>query len=188
MVKLTKIYTRGGDCGETSLGDGNRVAKHSKRIEAIGAIDEANAAIGLARAACGGEAESILARIQNDLFDVGADVCTPSHEGDEEGKRLRLIDRQVAWLEEQIDGINARLTPLSSFVLPGGSETAARLHLARTLVRRAERAIVALDAEENLNPVLKNYLNRLSDLLFVMARDTNDGGRGDILWQPGKNR
>jgi cob(I)alamin adenosyltransferase len=184
MVKLDKIYTRGGDAGETSLGDGTRAPKHSARIVAQGEIDEANAAIGLARAeAAGGELTGILARIQNDLFDLGADICAPG--ADPRDGKLRMQPAQTAALERAIDDLNGRLKPLDTFVLRGGTALAARLHFACTVVRRAERAAVALNAETAINPQALIYLNRLSDLLFVMARIANDDGRADIPWRPG---
>jgi len=187
MVRLTRIYTRGGDKGETSLGDGSRVAKQSLRVEAFGTVDEANAAIGLARLHTEGEADQMLARIQNDLFDLGADLCTP-----EDGRRaagaLRIVAAQVARLEGEIDRMNAALKPLDSFILPGGSEAAAHLHLARTVTRRAERLVCALAAAETVNPEAVKYLNRLSDHLFVLGRRVNDNGARDVLWQPGATR
>jgi cob(I)alamin adenosyltransferase len=183
MVKLDRIYTRGGDAGETSLGDGTRVAKHAARIAALGEVDEANAAIGLARAACAdAELASALATIQNELFDLGADLCVPEGDG---RARLRVSAAQVARLEAEIDAANARLPALQSFVLPGGSEAAARLHYARCVVRRAERAVTALAAREAVNPAALAYLNRLSDHLFVAARRANDHGRRDVTWKPG---
>ncbi|MBX6322606.1 MAG: cob(I)yrinic acid a,c-diamide adenosyltransferase [Rhodospirillaceae bacterium] len=188
MVKLTRIYTRGGDRGKTSLGDGTRVAKHDPRIAALGAVDEANAAIGLARLHTGGEADAMLARIQNDLFDLGADLCRPAPEGEAPGSALRIVQAQVERLENEIDAMNARLSPLNSFVLPGGRPAAAHLHLARTVVRRAERAVAALAAAAPVNPAAVRYLNRLSDHLFVLARLLNDEGRADVLWVPGANR
>lgn len=187
MVKLTRIYTRGGDKGQTSLGDGARVAKQSLRVEAYGTVDEANAAVGLARLHTIGEADRMLGRIQNDLFDLGADLCTP-----EAGRRaagaLRIVAAQVKRLEREIDQINAALAPLNSFVLPGGSPAAAHLHLARTVTRRAERLVCALAAEEVVNPEAIKYLNRLSDHLFVLSRQLNDNGARDVLWQPGATR
>ena len=180
MVKLTKIYTRGGDGGETSLASGQRVAKHAPRIRACGEVDEANAAIGMARADAAGETNVILATVQNDLFDVGADLTLPESE-----TALRITPAQVDRLEKIIDQFNADLAPLDSFVLPGGSEAAASLHFARTVVRRAERAVTALGETEPVNPHVVRYLNRLSDVLFVLARHANDRGRGDILWKPG---
>ena len=187
MVKLTRIYTRGGDKGETSLGSGKRVAKHSRRVAAYGTVDEANAAIGLARLHTTGEPDAVLARIQNDLFDLGADLCRPE---DRKGKApaLRIIQAQVDRLEREIDHLNAGLAPLDSFVLPGGRPAAAYLHLARTIVRRAERAMTELSAGQPVNPLAVKYVNRLSDHLFVLARFVNDGGRADVLWQPGANR
>lgn len=184
MVKLTRIYTGGGDAGETSLGGGARVAKHDRRVEAYGTIDEANAAIGVARSETGGAADAMLARIQNDLFDLGADLCRPGSL--EEG--LRIAQSQIDRLEGEIDAMNARLRPLDSFVLPGGSRAAAALHLARTVVRRAERLIVALAAAEPVNPLVLIYANRLSDHLFVLARHLNEDGAADVLWLPGANR
>jgi cob(I)alamin adenosyltransferase len=187
MVRLTRIYTRGGDTGETSLGDGARVAKHDPRVEAFGTVDEANAAIGLARLAAPPAANAMLARIQNDLFDLGADLCTP-----EDGRRaagaLRIQASQVERLEREIDALNAELKPLDSFVLPGGTPCAAHLHLARTIARRAERLVVALAARETVNGEALKYLNRLSDHLFVLSRHLNDKGAGDVLWTPGANR
>ena len=195
MVKLDKIYTRGGDKGMTSLGNGERVPKHDLRVEAYGAVDEANAAIGLARLHIGslGEAGSdldgMLSRIQNDLFDLGADLSTPE---DEEGSRrrpaLRVAQVQVDRLEAEIDAMNARLKPLTSFVLPGGSAAAAYLHLARTITRRAERLVTALQDAETINPAALAYINRLSDHLFVAGRHANLDGAGDVLWVPGLNR
>lgn len=187
MVKLTKIYTRGGDSGETSLGDGARVQKHALRVEAYGTVDETNAAVGVARLNAGGEADAILGRIQNDLFDLGADLCRPQGGRKGEGA-LRITPAQVARLETEIDALNAGLAPLESFVLPGGSAAAAHLHVARTVARRAERLAVALAVEERINPEAVKYLNRLSDLLFVLARHCNDKGAADVLWIPGANR
>jgi cob(I)alamin adenosyltransferase len=186
MVRLTRIYTRGGDKGETSLGDGSRVPKQSLRVAAFGTVDEANAAIGLARlhTASDAEADAMLARIQNDLFDLGADLCTP-----EDGRRaagaLRIVAAQVARLEREIDTMNKDLRPLDSFILPGGTAAAAYLHLARTVTRRAERLVCALAADEKVNPEAVKYLNRLSDHLFVLGRHLNDNGARDVLWQPG---
>lgn len=185
MVQLTRIYTRGGDQGETSLGDGSRVSKTARRVEAYGTVDEANAAIGLARLTAGPEVDAMLARIQNDLFDLGADLCRPG--GPDDGK-LRVTAAQVTRLEEEIDAMNATLAPLQSFVLPGGTPCAAHLHLARTITRRAERLAVALSSDEAVNPAAVHYLNRLSDHLFVIGRLANDGGRLDVLWVPGANR
>ena len=185
MVKLTRIYTRGGDSGETSLGDGSRVAKHDARVAAYGAVDEANAAIGVARLHTVGEADEMLQRIQNDLFDLGADLCRP---GTGEDKGLTIGQQQVDRLEREIDAMNAGLGSLDSFILPGGTPGAAHLHLARTLVRRAEREITALAAAEAVNPLGIIYANRLSDHLFVLGRKLNDDGAKDVLWQPGANR
>jgi len=186
VVTLSRIYTRGGDEGRTSLGDGTRVAKHSPRVEAYGTVDEANATIGLARLHTTGEADAMLARIQNDLFDLGADLCRPGADVDD--GRLRVIDSQVARLEREIDTMNAELAPLRSFVLPGGTPASAFLHLARTVVRRAERLVVALAETEAVNPAAIRYLNRLSDHLFVLARYLNDKGARDVLWVPGAHR
>jgi cob(I)alamin adenosyltransferase len=188
MVQLTRIYTRGGDKGRTSLGDGTRVDKHHARVEAYGTVDEANAVIGLARLQVEGEVAAMLERIQNDLFDLGADLCIPPKEGEAEGQALRIQDSQVERLEREIDALNAELKPLQSFVLPGGSPAAAWLHLARTVVRRAERAATSLAEAEPVNPAAIRYLNRLSDHLFVLARWTNGKGSGDLLWKPGANR
>lgn len=187
MVKLTKIYTRGGDAGETSLGDGTRVRKDTLRVEAYGTVDEANAIIGLARLHTQGPADEILGRVQNDLFDLGADFCRPEDGRKGEGG-LRISAGQVERLEGEIDRMNADLAPLESFVLPGGTAAAAHLHQARTVARRAERLAVALAAEETVNGQAVKYLNRLSDLLFVMARHCNDHGARDVLWTPGANR
>ena len=187
MVKLTKIYTRGGDAGETSLGNGERTPKHSLRVAAYGAVDEANAALGLARLHCDGEAGDMLSRIQNDLFDLGADLCCPD-DGDGNDGALRIIDQQVDRLEAEIDAMNARLEPLTSFILPGGTAGSAYLHLARTVTRRAERLISELMTCETVSPAALRYINRLSDHLFQLARMANDEGRGDVLWQPGANR
>ena len=187
MVKLTKIYTRGGDGGETSLGDGARIAKHDLRIEAMGTVDEANAAIGLARLHASGDPDAMLGRIQNDLFDLGADLCVPEG-GERKNGALRIVQSQIDRLEREIDAMNAQLAPLNSFVLPGGSAASAHLHLARTVTRRAERLMTALAARENLNPLAVAYINRLSDHLFVLARALNDNGAEDVLWHPGANR
>ncbi len=187
-MRIDRIYTRGGDGGATSLGDGARVAKYALRVRAMGSVDEANAAIGVAIAHSGGGGiEALLLRVQNDLFDLGADLCVPQQE-DAERPRLRLSAGQVDALELEIDRIGPTLGPLASFVLPGGSVASAHLHLARTIVRRAECNVAELGAGEPLNPELLKYLNRLSDLLFVLARLANDGGAADVLWQPGLNR
>ena len=186
MVRIDRVITRGGDAGDTSLGDGERVPKEAPRIEAIGAVDEANAVIGLLRLHAGGdpEADAMLARIQNDLFDVGADLCVPSGAGD----RLRLTDAPTARLEAEAAAMNAALPGLTSFVLPGGTPAAAHAHLARTVVRRAERRVVSLSRVESVNGELIRYLNRLSDHLFVLSRQMNAGATGDVLWVPGANR
>ena len=185
MVKLNKIYTRTGDGGTAGLVDGSRVSKSSLRMVAIGEVDEANAAIGVAGAGLHDQAVELrLLEIQNDLFDLGADVATP---GDVEGA-LRIVSGQVERLEAEIDAMNAMLEPLTSFILPGGSPGVAALHLARTIVRRAERAAVTLHEEEPINPFLIAYLNRLSDHLFVAARFVAAGEGGDVLWTPGKSR
>jgi cob(I)alamin adenosyltransferase len=180
MVKLTRIYTKTGDKGTTGLGDGRRVDKDTVRMEAIGTVDEANAAIGVARRSAKGKADKMLAAIQNDLFDLGADLCVP-----EPSKRpaLRITDTQVTRLEREIDALNAKLKPLNSFVLPGGTRLAAELHLARTIVRRAERAIVTLAKHETVGAPVLRYINRLSDHLFVLSRAANKGT--DVLWIPG---
>jgi cob(I)alamin adenosyltransferase len=188
MVKLTRIYTRGGDAGETSLADGSRVAKNDLRVAAYGTVDEANAAIGLARLHAAPEADAMLARIQNDLFDLGADLATPEGEGKRNSGALRIVAAQVTRLEHEIDAMNAALKPLDSFILPGGAPCAAYLHLARTVTRRAEREAVALVAFTAVNPDAVRYLNRLSDHLFVLARHVNDKGAADVLWRPGANR
>jgi len=187
MVKLTRIYTRGGDDGRTSLGDGERVVKHDPRVAAYGTVDEANAALGVARLHADAAVDAMLARIQNDLFDLGADLCRPEDPAPDR-PALRIVPAQVARLEREIDALNAELAPLTSFVLPAGSAAAAHLHLARTIVRRAERAATALAAEAKVNPEAVRYLNRLSDHLFVLARHVNDRGRRDVLWVMGANR
>lgn len=183
MVKLNKIYTRTGDGGDTSLVDGRRVAKHSRRPAAFGEVDEANSVIGLARLHTSDDADEMLGRIQNDLFDLGADLATP--EGD--SPALRITGNQVTRLETEIDDMNSSLEPLKSFILPGGTEASAWLHLARTVVRRAERRMTELATEEVVNDTAMKYVNRLSDHLFVLARILNDGGKTDILWRPGQN-
>ncbi|MDX1710433.1 MAG: cob(I)yrinic acid a,c-diamide adenosyltransferase [Rhodovibrionaceae bacterium] len=217
MVQLTRIYTRGGDKGKTSLGTGQRVVKHAPRVAAYGTVDEANAVIGMAQVELSDAAarlredvtahlkdsgtqkraqanlvavelvSEILARVQNDLFDLGADLCTPEVD-DPEYPPLRIAEGQVKRLESEIDQINAELKPLDSFILPGGKPAAALLHLARTVVRRAEREITALGEEEKINLEALRYVNRLSDLLFVMARYVNDRGENDVLWKPGEYR
>jgi cob(I)alamin adenosyltransferase len=187
MVELTRIYTKGGDKGKTSLGDGSRVAKHDLRVAAYGTVDEANAAIGLARLHTEGAVDEMLGRAQNDLFDLGADLATP--EGRDPARPpLRITAAQTARLESEIDRINAALDPLKSFVLPGGTAAAAFLHQARTVTRRAEREITRLAETAPVNAEAVRYVNRLSDLLFVLARHLNDGGRLDVLWTPGAHR
>ena len=196
-VNLTRIYTRGGDAGETSLGRGERVAKHDIRVEAYGTVDETNSVIGLARSTIAHtilgdprlpEADAMLGRIQNDLFDLGADLCTPEGESKRGEGALRIVASQVERLEKEIDAMNAELSPLNSFILPGGSEVAARLHLARTVSRRAERCMTRLAVEQEINPEAIKYINRLSDHLFVLARRLNDNGATDVLWVPGGGR
>ncbi len=186
MVRIDRVVTRGGDGGQTSLGDGTRVPKHAPRIEAVGCVDEANAAIGVLRVLAreDAEADAMLARIQNDLFDVGADLCVPG----EAGARLRLTDAPTARLEAEVAAMNAAIRPLTSFILPGGTAAAAQAHVARTLVRRAERSVVALADAEPVNAAVLRFLNRLSDHLFVLGRRLNDHGALDVLWVPGANR
>lgn len=187
MVKLTKIYTRGGDAGVTSLGNGSRLPKHDLRIAAYGTVDEANATVGLARLHTAGESDAMLGRIQNDLFDLGADLCTPEQEAPKYPP-LRIIQAQIDRLEAEIDHMNEKLAPLNSFILPGGTPASAHLHLARTVVRRAERLITELAAREAINPAAVRYINRLSDHLFVLSRHLNKDGANDVLWVPGANR
>jgi len=190
MVVLNRIYTRTGDGGETALGDGSRVPKTSLRVAAYGTVDETNATLGLARLHAEGEMDAALGRIQNDLFDLGADLCRPQAEDEAKAEYppLRMVDSQVKRLEAEIDRMNEALTPLRSFVLPGGSALAAHLHLARTVSRRAERLAVELAQAEAVTPAAVKYLNRLSDWLFVASRIANDDGRADVLWTPGANR
>lgn len=188
MVYLSRIYTKSGDGGQTGLGDGTRVPKDHPRVTAYGEVDELNAVIGLAVVSVGVPEVGLLLSIQNDLFDVGADLCVPAAGGEPEGARLRVTAAQAERLERAIDRVNEPMRPLTSFVLPGGSPAAAWLHLARTVCRRAERAVVALAAAEPVNTQVVVYLNRLSDLLFVLARAANDGGAGDVLWVPGGER
>lgn len=190
MVVLSKIYTRTGDQGETALGNGTRVAKYSERVTAYGTVDEANATIGLARLHATGEMDTALARIQNDLFDLGADMCNPDLDRDAQAEYppLRVTAGQVDRLESEIDAMNTRLTPLRSFILPGGSALAAHLHLCRTVCRRAERMATELAAIEPVNPQAVRYLNRLSDWFFVAGRIANDDGKDDVLWVPGATR
>jgi cob(I)alamin adenosyltransferase len=187
MVALNRIYTKTGDRGETALGDGTRLPKHALRIASYGTVDEANAAIGLARLQAYGEVDAMLARIQNDLFDLGADLCIPETSRRSEGA-LRITDSQVERLEREIDAMNAELAPLKSFVLPGGTPAAAHLHLARTIMRRAERLVAELATLEPVGAAALKYANRLSDHLFVASRYANDKGAKDVLWVPGANR
>ena len=186
MIRIDRVVTRGGDAGQTSLGDGTRVAKNALRVDTYGTVDEANATIGLLRlhANADAEADAMLARIQNDLFDVGSDLCVPGAAGD----RLRLTDAPSARLEAEIAAMNAVIAPLDSFVLPGGTPAAAHAHLARTVVRRAERLVVALSQVEDVNPAVLRFLNRLSDHLFVLGRRVNGNGALDVRWVPGANR
>lgn len=189
MVKLNRIYTRTGDAGTTGLVDGSRVAKDDARMAAIGDVDEANSAIGVAIATLApGNAKDALIRIQNDLFDVGADLATPGDDFAPSDMVLRVVAAQIERLEAEIDAINADLSPLTSFILPGGSAAAAALHLARAIVRRAERSAVAASHMMPINPLAISYLNRLSDFLFVCARQMNENGAGDVLWVPGGSR
>ena len=187
MVKLNKIYTRTGDRGTTALGDGTRLPKHALRIEAYGSVDETNAALGLARLTADGELAAMLERIQNDLFDLGAELCVPEAAKPQEGA-VRVVQSQVDRLEQEVDRMNARLEPLRSFVLPGGTASAAHLHLARTVARRTERLMVALAEGEAVGETALKYINRLSDHLFVAARFANSADEGDVLWVPGANR
>lgn len=194
MVKLNKIYTRTGDDGTTGLVDGSREKKHSARIAAIGDVDEANSVIGLASGSLHGSAhDQNITRIQNDLFDLGADLATPLGEFGSDNfepteMALRIVASQVEWLEQAIDALNAKLQPLTSFILPGGTEAASRMHIARAAVRRAERAITNLADHAPVNPQAIAYINRLSDYLFVLARVLNDNGSADVQWVPGANR
>jgi cob(I)alamin adenosyltransferase len=193
MVVLNRIYTRTGDAGTTGLGNGERRPKYDLRIAAYGTVDETNAAIGLARVSTAAEAadlDAMLARIQNDLFDLGADLCVPAAAGDAASRSLRIVQSQVDRLEREIDAMNGQLAPLRSFVLPGGSAAAAALHLARTICRRAERQIVELACapDEQVGEAALKYVNRLSDFLFVASRYVNGKGAGDSLWSPGQNR
>lgn len=184
MVQLTRIYTRGGDKGKTSLGDGTRVSKSCLRIEAIGTVDEANAALGIVAFNAPVEIQQLIQHVQNDLFDAGADLCIPS----ESAEKLSITQEQVTYLETCIDHYNAALDPLKSFILPGGSAAASHMHLARTIIRRAERIVAHLAQDEKVNVSVLHYMNRLSDLAFVLCRTLNDNGKQDILWQPGANR
>jgi len=190
LVTLNRIYTRTGDAGETALGNGDRVAKNAARVSAYGTVDETNATVGTARLHSTGETDAQLARIQNDLFDLGADLCRPDYDQDANAEHppLRITDAQVDRLETEIDAMNAALEPLRSFILPGGTALAAHLHICRTVSRRAERLTVGLAASEPVNPAAIKYLNRLSDWFFVAARIANDNGAADVLWVPGANR
>ena len=184
MVKLNKIYTKIGDKGSTQLGDGKMVNKDSLRVDAYGSVDEANATIGLSILRTNIKIKKILKIVQNDLFDLGADLCIPDKKNTQ---KLKITKDRVDYIEEKIDNFNKELSSLNSFILPGGSESSTYLHIARTVTRRAERKIVALSKKEKINSVTIIYLNRLSDLLFVLARYTNNKGKKDILWKPGKN-
>ena len=190
MVVLNRIYTRTGDQGSTALGDGTRVSKCSLRVESYGTVDELNSIVGLARLRAGSALGARLAAIQNDLFDLGADLCLPVPEEEDAAspQPLRITEEQTERLEREIDEATSRLEPLRSFILPGGTELAALLHQCRTVARRAERMVAELATSESVNPAAFKYLNRLSDWFFVMARDANDGGRADVLWVPGANR
>lgn len=189
MVRLTRIYTRGGDKGKTSLGNGQRVDKDDLRVAAYGTVDELNASLGVVRAVLPHDSEfvAMISRLQNDLFDLGADLCTPE-DPDSTRSRLRIIQDQVDRLEEEIDAMNEKMNPLDSFILPGGCPAAAYAHMARSFARRAEREIVTLMRIETVNPLALTYVNRLSDHLFVLSRAFNNWGDSDILWQPGGNR
>ena len=190
MVVLSKIYTRTGDKGDTALGNGERVAKNSARVNAYGTVDETNATVGLARLHADGEMDVALSRIQNDLFDLGADLCRPEMEADATAEHppLRVNQPQVDRLEVEIDSMNRKQETLRSFILPGGSALSAHLHLCRTVSRRAERLVVELSETESVNPIAKKYINRLSDWFFVASRAANNNGAEDILWVPGANR
>ena len=190
MVVLSKIYTKTGDAGETALGNGARVVKYSVRVNAYGTVDEVNATVGMARMHAEGDIDTALARIQNDLFDLGADLCLPDmqRDGDQPYTPLRMVEGQVLRLEREIDAMIARLQPLRSFILPGGSKLAAHLHVCRTVTRRAERLTVELATTEAVNAEAVKYLNRLSDWFFVAGRIANDDGRADVLWVPGLTR
>ncbi len=190
MVVLNKIYTKTGDAGETALGNGLRVAKHSMRVTAYGTVDETNATVGMARLHATGDMDAQLTMIQNDLFDLGADLCRPDmeHDADADYPPLRMVDSQVSRLEAEIDAMTKSVEPLRSFILPGGSALAAHLHLCRTVSRRAERLSVQLATQETVNPAAVKYLNRLSDWFFQAARIANDNGKNDVLWIPGANR
>ena len=184
MVRIDRVVTRGGDGGQTSLGDGTRVRKDSLRVETYGTLDEANAIIGVVRLHTASDADDMLARIQNDLFDVGADLCVPG----QAGERLRLTEAPILRLEAEVEAMNDHMPGLTSFILPGGTPAGAHAHHARTAIRRAERLAVALAAQEEINPLVIRYLNRLSDHLFVLSRKLNDNAASDVLWVPGANR
>lgn len=188
MVKLTRIYTKGGDKGKTSLGDGTRVFKNSLRCKAIGDVDETNAVLGIVRLNAPSSFQNLLQHLQNDLFDIGADLCYPTAPNLKKGSSLQVTEHSISYLETTIDTLNSELEPLNSFVLPGGSLVSSYLHLARTVARRAERTCVDLSQEEYVNPLILKYINRLSDLLFVLSRFLNNKGTTDILWTPGKNQ
>lgn len=188
MVRLTRIYTKGGDKGKTSLGDGMRILKSSLRCDAIGNIDETNACLGIVRLYIPESLQDLLQHIQNDLFDIGADLCYPTLPDPTKGPSLQITEPSILFLESTIDALNKDLMPLNSFVLPGGSKASAHLHMARTVARRAERTCVGLLQTEYVNPLILKYMNRLSDLLFVLSRFLNDKGKQDILWTPGKNQ
>ena len=188
MVRLNRIYTRTGDAGETGLVDGSRIAKDHVRTQAIGDVDELNSAIGLALVHIEGDARAMLSRVQNELFDLGADLATPADQFDPSEMELRVVQAQVDRLEAEIDAMNDGLEPLKSFILPGGGAAAAHVHLARTIARRAERSVIAASRQVALNPLAQIYLNRLSDHLFVLGRWLAKDGGGDILWQPGATR
>ena len=188
MVKLEKIYTRGGDKGETSLGDGSRVPKNDLRVAAYGTVDEVNASLGIARLYLSGDTDEAIARVQNDLFDLGADLACPEDGTGQVRERLRIVDTQIIWLEGQIDSVLERQEPLTSFVLPGGSPAAAHLHVSRTIVRRAERYVAELSVLVAGHDAALRYLNRLSDYLFVLSRQENSDGAEDVLWKPGEYR
>jgi cob(I)alamin adenosyltransferase len=188
MVYLSKIYTKTGDDGTTSLGDGSRLRKDAERIEAYGTVDELNAVLGLLMTISDLPSLDFIRSISNDLFDVGADLCVPLSQGEAVGSNLRITNDHIQRLESEIDKLNATLSPLKSFILPGGSPAAAWCHLARTICRRAERRVVTLAAQERINSEVITYLNRLSDYLFVLARTLNNGGNDDILWQPGTHK
>ena len=193
MIKINKIYTRTGDSGKTRLGDGSVTPKHSIRVEAYGNIDEANSSIGLAisimvnSSSQNTEIINLLTKVQSDLFDIGADLCKPISQTNNDEKRIQISEKKLVDIENKIDNLNKNLKPLNSFILPGGNSTSAHLHLARTIVRRAERSITYLAEKESINPFIIKYINRLSDLLFVIARVLNNNGKGDILWKPETN-